>query len=277
MLVRPLRPPLSSGNTSPKRERSVLPQWPSKSHTKLILMIVPDDRIKITAGIKRMRSEEFIRVAMQLICTGLGNNVHDRTGIAAKFGVKGAREDSKLLYCFRRMLNGRAIHKQIVAVAAVHHVIVRAATSSVDRNHSRIVAAVKQIGAELRLHSRLKLEQLVSITRPQRECSNGRLAHYAAELRALCFDQQSVCADDHWLRLRTKPQGGVKPRHMPDLHLNVCRIGLSKSGGVHAHGICTHRQVGESKFTMFIRLGGMLRISGGKSVQLPSRPGSRLP
>ena len=81
---------------------------------------------------------------MYIVSPGLGHHVHDRAGIAPVFRIEGVGQNAKFRDAVRRRLNGRQVREQVVAVAAVHREVVVAATPTVDRNHSRAVAAITQ-------------------------------------------------------------------------------------------------------------------------------------
>ena len=95
---------------------------------------------------------------MQLVGAGFCDYVHHCAGVSSILGVKGVGDDPKLFDRIRAGLDCREVRKLIVSVAAIHAEVVGASAAAIHRNHTRFVAAVKQIRTRLRLHSWLQLQ-----------------------------------------------------------------------------------------------------------------------
>ena len=102
---------------------------------------------------------------MKIVGAGFRDDIDHRSRVAAVFGVERVGENTELLNGVRRRLDRGAVGEDIVAVATVDRVIVRAAAASVDGNDARIVAPVEEIGAHLRLHAGLQLKEFISVAR----------------------------------------------------------------------------------------------------------------
>ena len=128
-----------------EEECSVFLNGTAKSSAKLVLLIVRGGRIEKASGIQRLIAEKLIGAAVPIVGAGFGDNIDDGAGVAAVFGVKGVGENAKFSDAIGRWLNGRRVHEQVVAVAAVHAKVVGASTAAIDRNGARLIAAVKEV------------------------------------------------------------------------------------------------------------------------------------
>ena len=181
----------------------------AESGAKLILLVIGNDGIEEAFGVEDFIAEEFVEVAVNLIGSGFGDDVDDRARVAAVFRVEGIGEDTKFVDGIGRRLDGRGVHKDVVSIAAIHHVIVGAASAAVHGNDARIVTTVEKIGAELRLHARLQLEELVGIAGIERELADGTIRHDGAELRGGGVNHGRSSGDFDALRGRAKLQGDI--------------------------------------------------------------------
>ncbi len=73
-------------------------------------------------------------------------------------------------------LNGREIHKLVVGIAAINAEIIGAPSTAVHGYRSGLVAAIDERVSQLRLHSRLQLQQLVGIAGVERELADGAIS-----------------------------------------------------------------------------------------------------
>src|SRR5262249_39842842 len=163
-------------------------------------------------------AEEFVGITMKLVGPRLGHHIDDRAGVTAELGVKSIGENSKLLDRVRRRLDSRQVSELVVGVASVYHEVVRPAASAVYRNRSRIVAAVEEPRARLRLHAGLKLQELVSVAGIQGQLDHGARIHHGAELGAGSLDQRSGgLGSDHLYRL-AELHFDVDNNHLPQRH-----------------------------------------------------------
>ena len=71
----------------------------------------------------------------------------------------------------------------VVAVAAVHRVIVVAAAASINADDASAITPIDTIHTQLRLHAGLKLQELVSIALGKRELADGAFVDHRAQLR----------------------------------------------------------------------------------------------
>src|SRR5207244_5060734 len=128
-----------------EEKAAVLFDWPAKRGAKLVLFQVGFNCVEVSPRVKYLIAEVLVDVSMKLVGAALGHYVNDRAGVATIFRVKGVGNDTELLNTIGRGLHHGEIGKLIVAVAAVHAVVVGSATSAVDRDYAWLVAPVEQI------------------------------------------------------------------------------------------------------------------------------------
>jgi len=94
---------------------------------------------------------------VKVVRAGLGDNVHNRSRVAAVFRIERIRQYAELGDSVGRGLDCRKICKLVVAVAAVHRVIVVTAAASIDADDPGTIAAINVVHTQLRLDAGLKL------------------------------------------------------------------------------------------------------------------------
>ena len=112
--------------------------------------------IEVAAGIERAVAMKFIDVSVQLIGSRLGDHVHDRTGVAAIFGIKCISQNAEFFYAVGTRLDSGQVGEHVIRVAAIHAEIVGAATATVHGNTAHVAAAEIEVGASLRGNARLQ-------------------------------------------------------------------------------------------------------------------------
>ncbi len=145
----------------------ILPDRSTQSSSELILFKVWSSEVKKTSGVQYLVTKKLKHVTVKIVCARFRYHVDDAARIPAVLGVKSVRQDAKLLNGIRRRLDHRQVDELVVGLAPVHGVVVRTSATAVHRDDSRLVAAVEKVGTNLGLHSRLELEQLVSVARVQ--------------------------------------------------------------------------------------------------------------
>src|SRR5262249_42895994 len=112
-----------------KEERLVLT---NRSADRAAELVLAKFRLRRWKKCKWMRvqnvvAEKFIETAVNRVRAGLRNDVHDRTRVAAVLGIERVADDSEFLNGIGRRLDRGQIREEIVAVAAVHRIVVRSA------------------------------------------------------------------------------------------------------------------------------------------------------
>jgi len=121
--------------------------WSSEGRSELILLIVQKKWIEVAAIIQHVIAEKFVKIAVNSIGAGFGDDVYDGAGITTVFGIESVGQNTKLFDGIRRRLNGRSVHEDVVSVSTVHHVVVGATAAPVDGNGAGIIAAEEEIVA----------------------------------------------------------------------------------------------------------------------------------
>src|SRR6266850_3002599 len=161
----------------------VLDDRSTQRGSKLVLQIIQFLRIEKTARIQILVAEKLVRVPVKIVCAGLSDNVHNCSGVAAIFGIKCVCQYTEFGDGVGGGLDCRKICKLVVAVAAVHRVIVVTAAASIDADDPGTIAAINVVHTQLRLHAGLKLQELVSIALGERELAYGAFIDHRAKLR----------------------------------------------------------------------------------------------
>src|SRR5579864_1036378 len=110
---------------SGEEENLVALEWAADGASELLLAIVRLERQEGIRGAERTVAQVIEDGAMNVIGSGLGDDVDDRSAGASLFGAVGIGRDAKLLYDFSGELEGSAIasaslgEESIVVVAAI--------------------------------------------------------------------------------------------------------------------------------------------------------------
>src|SRR6266850_348511 len=161
----------------------VLNERSTQRSSKLVLQVIQFLRIEETARIQILVAKKLIHVSVKIVRAGLGDHVHNRSRVAAVFGIERVCQYAELSNSVGRGLDRREIRKLVVAVASIHRVIVVTAAASVDAHDPGTIAAINTVHTQLRLHAGLKLQELVSIALGKRELAYSTFVDHRAELR----------------------------------------------------------------------------------------------
>src|SRR5208337_374145 len=187
-----------------KQKTLILLDGTAQRRAKLILLVVGYRGVKKALGVQHLVPKKFVEITVYGVGSGFRDHVDHRTRVAPILRVEGVRQYPEFLDRIRRRLDGWSVHENIVAVSAVHHVVVRPPAAAIHRYNPGAAAAVKQVSAQLRLHARLQLQHLIGIARIEREFAHGLVGHHGAQLcrrgvnhrrRARDFDRVHVRAD----------------------------------------------------------------------------------
>ena len=146
---------------------------------------------------------------MKRVRAGFGNHVHDGAGVPPVLRVERIGDDAKFFDRIRRRLDGRQIREEVVAVAAVHGIVVGAAAAAVDGDDAGFVGTIEGVVAELRLYARLKLQKLIYVALVQRQLRRGALVDDSAELRTGRINDRRSAGDFHRFSGRAKLQRDI--------------------------------------------------------------------
>src|SRR6267142_310558 len=141
-----------------KEKSLVLDDRSTQRSSKLVLQIIQFLRIEETARIQILVAEKLVYIPVKIVRAGLSDHVHNRSRVAAVFGIERVCQYAELSDVVGRGLDGRQIGKLVVAVAAVHRVIVVAAAASINADDPSAITPIDTIHTQLRLHAGLKLK-----------------------------------------------------------------------------------------------------------------------
>ncbi len=108
-----------------------------------------------------------------------------------------------------RRLDRGQIGEEIVAVAAVHGIVVGAPAATVDGDDARFVGAVKRSLPSCDCTPGCKLQKLINVALVQRQLRRGALIDDGAELRARRIDDRGRASDFHSFCRRAELQRDV--------------------------------------------------------------------
>src|SRR6266446_5803336 len=184
---------------------------PAKSAAKLVLL---ESRLRRRSKCERMRvqmvvAEKLVETAVQIVRAGLGDHIDHGAGVATVFCVEGVGDNLELLDAVRRWFHGRQVGEEIVAVAAVHGVVIGTPTSTVDGDDASSVRSVEQVVAQLGLHTRLQLQKLINVALVKRQLGGGALVNDGAKLRRGRINDGRRTGDFDYIGRTAKLQGYV--------------------------------------------------------------------
>ena len=234
---------------------------PAKRRAKLILQIVQLGTVEKSFCVQALIAEELIQIPMHIVRSGLGYHVHHRAGVASVLRVERVGKHAELLDAVRGWLDGGQVGKLVVSVAAVHRKIVVAAAPAVYADHSRAIAPVNIVHAELRLHTRLQLQQLIGIPLRQRQLAHRARSHHCAQLRRSRIHQRRRSRHFHDFRRAANLQHDIQIQNFVQFHHDALAQVFLESRLTHRHVVSSHRDFQEDVFAVPSGIGIPLQTS----------------
>ena len=201
---------------------------------------------------------------MKLVGTGLGDDVDDRSGVAAVLGVEGVGEDAEFGDAVGAGLDRWQVSEQIVGVAPVHVEVVRPATAAVHRNYARLIAAIGDgvTATDVRHDARLQLQQLIGVASVEGQLRRHEGIDGGAELGGTGVNQRSFRADLDGFGGRTKRQGAVDGERLVQVEGYLLARELLETGSLEFDGVSTDGDRREPIITVLVRLSVIADASG---------------
>ena len=124
-----------------------------------------------------------------------------------------------------------------------------ASPATVHGNHTRLVAAIKEVGTQLRLHARLQLQQLISVARVQRKLHHFAIGNYGPHLRARSLHHRRLRLRRHHLCQRAEFRPTFTSATWPIWTSNPF-AGILESFRLHHHCVAAHGKRGDNITTI---------------------------
>ena len=121
-----------------KEECLVLLDWSAECSAELVLIELRLECVEVSGRVQHLVAEKLVYIAMKIIGSGLGDDVHYGARVPSVFGVEGVGQDAKFLNAVGRGLHCGQIYELIVGVSTVDAEVIGASTSAIHRHGTRL-------------------------------------------------------------------------------------------------------------------------------------------